>query len=192
MNKISRLLVCLVALPSSLWAQQPPDILGEVDTTWPGIHFQIFHVERIVGNRVLIGVKVVATPQAPTLGTQISVQAPIPKDVDPSLVRFGHYGMAPFSLDKAVMTDERTKQAYPVVPSDPAGPHYLPGQMIGTLHPNEAEVMTIQFDVPPPPPDGNGNIPKKIVSILLPNAKGPITRIEIPPPAKPLVPAGGQ
>jgi hypothetical protein len=98
------------------------------------------------------------------------------------MIASGLYRPDPFSIEPAIMTDEATKQTYRTVKPRPGGPNYIPGILITTLHPNSSSMMSIQFPAPPLPKPVDGIIPKQTVSILLPNAKGPIVRVVIPPP----------
>jgi hypothetical protein len=182
MKLIFKIAACLLGLlPATSLAQSKSDSFGSVATTWPGIEYQIFDIERIAGNRVLIGIKLVANSDAPSV-TSILVRTPVPKGADSSLT-----GTEPFSLSTAVATNELSKETYATVAPDPAGPGYLPGQMLGALRRFQGFTMSIQFEIPPAKPDESGATPKVSISLLLPNAKGPITKIVIPPPA-PVVP----
>ena len=192
MKSILVLLLCLFVTAPALKAQpSTPEALGKADTTWPGIQFRLLQIQRIAGNRLLLVIKVYATPQAPPTGTMIGVIPPTPKNADPCLVGGGVYRPRPFSLESATMTDEITKQPYTTLSPSPSGPNYIGGQVLTSLHVNEGALMTIQFPVPPPPAPVDGIIPKQTVSILLPNAVGPIKHITIPPPpSSPSSPAG--
>jgi hypothetical protein len=184
MKRALLLLLATAALSSGLWAQQPPAKIAQVATTWRGVNYGIYRVERIAGDRLLIGVELIPTLGAPPEGVFIAVHGPPPPKVpNPSsgLIVVAKRDTGPLSLDTAVLTDDLTKQTYEVVPPDPAGPNYLPSQTYGVLRANEVDQMAIQFPCPPPPPSGQQA--KQTVSLLLPNAKGPITGIEIPPPA---------
>jgi hypothetical protein len=182
---MKKILLLLALSINGLCAQQQPDPTEKYDvaTKWPNVHFQVFHIERIPGDRLLIGVKVYTTPNAPLTGTFIGVDVPMPKDASPVSIAAGMYRPNPFSIDSAVMTEEMTKQDYATVKPDPNGPNYVPSQVLATLHPNEGRMMSIEFPAPPLPPPGAP--PKQTVSILFPNAVGPIRRIELPPPAAP-------
>jgi len=185
MKKLFTFLFILVAIfPCA--AQQLTAPLPDVRTTWPDIHYQVFRIDRISQNRIVIEIKIYATSAAPQEGTFIGVNVPIPKNTDPKMIAAGMYRPDPFSLGSAVLTDDATNQTYQMVLPDPAGPTYYPWQTIATLHPNQARPMDIEFPCPPPPPLGpDGTAPKQTISILLPNAKGPLVHITLPPPATP-------
>ena len=64
---------CWVAFVSigGLAAESDGAALGhtEVETNWPGVRFQIFRIERIPPNRLVVAVRIVATDKAPPEGT---------------------------------------------------------------------------------------------------------------------------
>jgi len=170
---------------SCLWAQQSAPVgpgPGEVDTTWRGIRYQIAEIDRIPGNRLVFAVMLHATPQAP-ISTFIGIQPVIPPGTPARMLV--KYAPQPISIASAVMTDEATMQTYQTLNPIPGGPNYIGADLLTTLHPNSSSVMTIQFLSPPPPQPVNGIIPKQTVSIFLPNARGPITHVVIPPPTPP-------
>jgi len=181
----------LFALAAFPLRAQTADTPAKVATTWPGVDYQIFDVERIAGNRVLFGIKLVANSGAPAV-TFIAVHTPVPKDADPSLVSTGVYGTEAFSLSTAVATNETSKETYATIAPDPTGAQYIPGQMLGSLRRNQGFTMSIQFEIPPAKPDASGATPKISISLVLPNAKGPIPHIVIPQPVtdRVRIPAG--
>ena len=153
---------------------------AEVETTWPGVRFQIFRIERIP-NRLVVAVRILATEKAPPTGTFLGVKTPIPSTASPEDVSMGLYDPKPFSLISSVMIDEQSGQRYPVLPSiAPPGRKYLPRTILASLMPGEAELLTIQFAAPPS--FGEGELQKQTASFLFPNAKAPITRVPIPTP----------
>ncbi len=77
------------------------------------------------------------------------------------------------------MTDEKSGQSFNTVPAAPGGPSYLPSAILTRLHPGEVQVVTLQFPVPPPP-QNEAELARQTVSILLPNAKAPISGLVIP------------
>jgi hypothetical protein len=151
----------------------------EVETTWPGIHFKFVRIERILDERLLVVVRIVATPQAPATGTLIGVKPSIPAGATPEEGRSGRYEPRPFSLASSVMIDDLTLQRFPALaPIFPPGKEYVPAEILAYLSPGRAEVMTLQFKVPPV---ADSRAPEKqTVSLLLTNAKAPITAIPIP------------
>jgi len=173
---------------SGLWAQQlPPGILGVVDTTWPGIQYEIFAIQRIAGDRLIVAIKIEATPKAPET-TFLGIEHKMPQNPTPQdrlEIGNGKYRPDPVSIESATMTDENTKQTFNTVQPAPNGPGYPPSSILTNLNRGEVKLMSIQFPIPPPPQPVNGIIPKQTVSILLPNALGPITHVAIPPPTPP-------
>ena len=173
---------------SGLWAQQSnpaPALLGTVDTTWPGIQFQVLKVQRTPGNRLLFFIVVYAKLEAPPAGTFIGLKVAAAKQVLSKNGPLGHFDpfqIMPFSIENSTITDEATKQTYSAVKLPPLG---IPASTLCTLHPDESTLMTVQFPSPPPIGPTTSVDPKQTVSILLPSARGPITKIVIPPPAPP-------
>ena len=158
--------------------------LGEVETKWPGILLAISRIERIQDNRLLVFVRVIATSKSSPGGTFLGMGARVlaganPKDVPEE-------DLKPFSLVSTVMIDEQTQQRYEVLrPAPPPGKKYLPAGFSNVLLPGEARTVSIQFASPPAPPLIQGREPQKqTVSFLLTGAKGPITRVPLPPPVE--------
>jgi len=170
------LIVCLTGLP----AQQPSGSPGDVETKWPGIHYQIFAIQRIGGDRVAVAVRVVATADAPKQGTLIGIKVPIPPGATKEDIKRGLYAPQPFSLAPSMIIDEKTNQQYPAV--KPIG-NYIGPEILCHLRPGQAESLAVQFDLPPPPPDAMGRRPLQTATLLLFNADKPLTRVVIPPPA---------
>jgi hypothetical protein len=158
--------------------------LGEVDTVWRGIRYEIFGIERMPENRLIVGVRIVATSQAPASGTFIGLKVPISVDASKADTTSERYSARPLSLASSQMIDEETQRRYPALsPTRMAGKSVLPGVTLSTLRPGQAEVLSVQFAVPPQPPSSGGT-EKQTVSILLPSAKGPITKVRLPPPSE--------
>jgi hypothetical protein len=157
--------------------------LGEVDTIWPGIRLQVLKVERIPANRLLAVVRLVATRQAPASGTLIGTKVAVPANIPKEEVFSGRYAPRAFSLLSSVMIHEQTQRKYPALPpADSAGRNYIPGEVLGTLFPGEAEVLTVQFAAPSEMVSAGTDAPKQTASFLLSNAKEPIGKVPIPPP----------
>lgn len=175
----------LFFLPRSIHAQNDSKNLGEVETNWPGIHYQIIIFKRIPPERLLVVVRVLATPQAPPGGTLLGFPVPIPPNI-PRAEAILLYPPHPLSLMESVMTDEATQQKFCALPpvSSP-GKAYRPSATLQILQPRHNIILTVQFAVPPPPPPdpATGAPAKQTVSFLLPNAKAPITHVPIPPVA---------
>jgi len=162
-----------------------PD-LREVDSTWPDVKMQVLEVDRIDGNRLVVVIRLLASPNARG-ATLIGEPPVVPPTATPEEKKMG-FGPGPFSLEGSTMIDERTQEKYAMLTPDKAASGYRPSVIMTTLLPREATIMTVQFPMPPPPlPDDKGIVPQQTVSILLPKAKGPITKIVIPP-SKPATP----
>jgi hypothetical protein len=179
------LLVAAAVLP----AQESLDAGGRMptaDTKWPGIKFSIYRLERILDGRLLVWVRVIATSQAPGSGTLLGGKPEIPSTATRDEIAAGLYNPKPFSLASAIMIDDQTQRKYPVLsPIAPPGVRYFPGELANGLIPGQAYTLTIQFAAPPPPPDlGSGRPGKQTVSFVLPGAKGPISRVTVPPPSE--------
>jgi len=172
---------CWVAFVSigGLAAESGGAALGhtEVETNWPGVRFQIFRIERIPPNRLVVAVRIVATDKAPPEGTFLGTKGQIPPNASREDINMGLYDPQPFSLSSSVMIAEQTGQRYSVLsPVAPPGRKYLPDAVLALLRPGQSELLTIQFALPP-----EANSEKQTASFLLPNAKGPIARVPIPP-----------
>ena len=63
----------------------------EVETTWPGVRFQIFRIERNSMNRLVVAVRIVATDKAPPSGTFLGTKTPIPANASPIDIGMGVY-----------------------------------------------------------------------------------------------------
>ena len=179
----------LAGLAFALWPlkAQVASSFPEGKTNWPGIHFQIMYLARVPPNRLLVGVRLIATSQAPPGGTLVGTPVPITPNADPRNVTAGFYHPQPFDMNSSVMTDELTQQSYPVVPTiAPPGRGYRPAIILATLFPGGGSSnMTLQFVVPPPPPPPPAGQPpvKQTLSFLFTNAKAAITHVPLPPPA---------
>lgn len=146
--------------------------MGEADTNWPGIKFQVVGFKRILANRLLVSIALVATSKAPAGGTAIVGKAEHTAE--------GEAG-TPFSLSSSIMIDEKTSQKYAALKPDPNGQQYIPGEVQTLLRPGQMEIMTVQFEVPPPAPNADHE-EKVYVDVLLANAKAPI-RLVVPAPS---------
>ena len=154
----------------------------EVETNWPGILYNFVKVERILDDRLLMVIRIVATSQAPATGTLIGVKTSIPSDATLEDRRSGRYDSRPFSLASSVMIDDLTLQRFPALPPVfPPGKEYAPAEILAYLTPGRAAVLTLQFKVPPAALRADGPASEKqTVSLLLTNAKAPITGISLP------------
>jgi len=175
-------MVALTLLMGGAPANSAPSF-PEIETTWPGVRFQLFRIERNSLNRLVVAVRIVAIDKAPPSGTFLGTKTPIPANASPIDIDMGAYDPKPFSLAAAEMTDDETGKKYFVLPPiAPPGMTYLPGTTAKSLLPGQAEILTVQFAIPPSPP-GN-EFRKQTASFLFPNAKGPITKVPIPPPTE--------
>ena len=153
----------------------------EVETTWPGVRFQLFRIERIAFDRLVVAVRIFATDKAPRSGTFLGTRTPIPANAKSDDIDIGLYDPKPFSLAGAVMIDDQSGQKYPVLPSvAPVGKRFLPSATLASLMPGQAEMLTIQFAIPPLP--SGDDLQKQTASFLFPEAKGAIAKVQIPPP----------
>jgi len=185
---LGRALVCLLAVqaslllfsPSPFSAQAAPTgaTTNEVAANWPGIRFQIFRLLKLTDERLLVQVKVYATPEANAGGTLIGIPVPIPKNATPVMIASGMYRPNPFSLRPAVMTDEQTKETFHTLPPLTTGPQYVSADVVTTLHRGEGIMLTVQFPMPPPPPGQETG--RQTVSILLPGAKESVNGLSLP------------
>ena len=185
-KKILALLIVILSVGSLPLQAQKREArnLGEVETTWPGIRYQIFRIERMPQDRLLVGVRIVATPQAPPSGTLIGVSVPIPANATREDLLSGRYAPRPLSLASSEMIDEETEQKYrPLPPVTLAGRPLLPSVTLSSLRPGQAEVLSLQFAVPAVRPSPDQETSKQTVSFVFPNAKGPITKVPVPAPS---------
>jgi len=145
----------------------------------------MFAIQRIPPNRLVVGVRLLATAKAPPQGTLLGIPVPIPPNADKQAIQAGIYHPRPLSFASSVMTDELTKQTYPALhPISPPGRKYIPSAVLSTLRPRGNAIFTLQFAAPPPPPPPSPSAPgpvKQTLSFLFTNAKGPIAHVPIPP-----------
>ena len=177
---LTLILSCLTLL-----AQDNASQKLEVESNWPGIHFQIAYLQRIPPDRLLVGVILIATASAPPGGTLIGTPQVIPANADPHDVAAGYYRPTPFTMTSSVMIDDISQTQYsPQDPIAPPGRKYRPAILLVTLLPGQSSMMTLQFLVPPPPPPPAPGQPpvKQTLSFLFTNAKGVINKVPLPPP----------
>jgi hypothetical protein len=168
----------------SVWAQgREGGMLGEVDTIWPGIRFQLLKLERIPPDRLLAVIRIIATRQAPASGTFIGTQVAVPANTPKEDRSSSRYAPRPFSLSASQMIHEQTGRKFPALPPiASAGRNYIPGEILRTLFPGEAAILTVQFAVPSEIASGQTDALKQTASFLLSNAKTPIAKVPIPLP----------
>ena len=178
-------LFIILLCPLSVVAQQSAKKSKfEVETNWPGIQFRLDRVERILDERLLVVIRIVATAKAPATGTLIGVKPTVAADGTREDGQSATYELRPFSLASSVMIDDLTAQRFPALPPIfPPGREYAPSEILAHFPPGRAEVLTLQFKLPPASLRAGSASGKYTVSLLLTNAKGPISGIPIPPPA---------
>jgi hypothetical protein len=155
--------------------------LGAVDTVWPGVRYELVRVERIPPDRLLVAVRLVATRQAAPSGTFIGTK--MSKDAPKNELVSAQYAPRPFSLASSQMVGDQTGERYPALSPITSGAQYIPGEILTTLLPGEAEILTVQFAAPASMASAGSRAPKQTASFLFPNAKAPIAKVEIPPAA---------
>ena len=162
--------------------------LGEVETMWPGIRYQLLKLERIPPDRLLVALRISATREASASGTLIGTKVSVPANISQLEALSARYAPRPLSLASSKMIDEQTGRQYPALPPMASAERkYIPGEILSTLFPGQSEVLTVQFSVPP---SGETASQKQSASLLFPNAKGPIAKVPIPPSLVPGDPAG--
>jgi hypothetical protein len=153
----------------------------EVETNWPGIHFRLDHIERILDERLLVVVRIVATAKAPGAGTLVGIKPTLPADGTRDDRQPPTYELRPFSLASSVMIDDLTAQRFPALPPIfPPGREYAPSEILAHFPPGRAEVLTLQFKVPPTALRADSASEKQTISLLLTNAKAPMMGVPVP------------
>ena len=154
-------------------------VLGDTESEWPGIHYQMLELKRLPPNRLLILLQLIALTGTPPNGTSI---------IGPMGGGAGGIKIPlPFSFDSSTMTDNLSGVSYPVLPSvAPRGRAYRGSQIRATLLLGQRIWLNLQFACPPPPPPPpEGQPPKKqILSFVFPKGDKPI-QIELPPAPAP-------
>ena len=184
------LLACCVGFlfPCCARAQNSPGTVPPFDTetTWPGIHYQLVRVQRILQNRLMVEIRVWADPHAPAGGVFLGTPGPTPPpNIKPSELFSGRYNPKPFSLAGSTMTDELSGAQYRALPAiAPPGKAYYSSVTMAQLRPGNFQEMSIQFAAPPQPPaPAPGQPPvKQTLSFALPRAKEPIAHVPLSPP----------
>jgi hypothetical protein len=181
-------IISSLALSGARAQRDEAGILGEVETIWRGIRYQVLRLERIPADRLLVVVRILATRQAPPSGTLIGTEVPVPDNIPKEEAISARYAPRPFSLASSKMIDEQTERQYPALsPLPSAERNYIPGEVLGLLRPGQAEILTVQFSLPARTEPASQ---KQSVSFLFPNAKGPIAKVPVPAPVVPGDPAG--
>ncbi len=162
-------------------AQGELKVIGEADSKWPGIRYQLYSMVRFPPDHLLLGVRLVATSQAPSGGTLIGFPVSIPPNATKEDISAGKYAPRPLSLMSSIMIDDATQKSYsPVTGAPPPGRIFYPSEIVETLLPGQALVLSVQFVVPPmPEPDQPAT--KQTVSFIFTDAKGSIKNVPVPP-----------
>ena len=165
-------------------AEEGGELGAPVDTKWPGVRVQVSEIRRIPGDRLLFVMVLVATAKAP-ISTLLGFPTPVPVNL-PKAYGVMNLPPQPYSIAAATMTEEKTQQTYHTLVPDPKGLHYRKSSVLTTLSPGRGCYMTIQFQTPPPPPPPAPGEPppKQYVSLLIPQAVGPITHVMLPLPGQ--------
>jgi hypothetical protein len=163
----------------------------EAASNWPGIKLQVFKADRLDADTVMIAIIVIAEKGAksPTLigfkddssapGNMVSPNNSAKKPSKPSAPSY-----RPYSLSGSFVVDESNQKRFDAVPAPAGQPTYGPFAIRTTMSPPSWFQMSIQFKLPVPPPNPDGTIPVQKVDVLLPEAKGPIKGVIVPPLAQ--------
>ena len=175
-------LVFLCATPLLALGAKP---LGETETTWPGVVYEVTEIQRVKGNYLLVTVRlsVGASAENPTfIGVPPAGGWKKRADLTPEELAGGKYDPSPLSLTNATLVDQITKTAYKALPTLPAAPFVGPNTVMTTLRPGGWLQLAVLFPAPPPPPDdGSGKAPAQKVTLQFPNAKLPVQDLTLPP-----------
>lgn len=171
--------------PGVIERPKPPErTLGEADSEWPDVKFQVTQIQRINSGHLLVTIRLVVGPDAanPTfIGIEPSGGLKAPKDAPTEELASGKYDPTPFSLQKATLSDEATQQKYTALPGLPAQPFLGPNALMTTLRPGSWIQLAVQFPAPPPPPaDAVRAKGEQKATLWLPKAKTPIKHLAIP------------
>ena len=168
------------AAASCSHAVSAQDKIGEVDTTLPGVRYELSRIERIPHNRLLVAVRILATAKTPAEGAFLGFQPQVPRNASRDALTSGRFAPRPLSFSSSQMIDQATDLKYPALTPIPVGgKEFLPAEVLGLLRPGQSRAVTLQFAVPKVLAGSEGS--PQVVSFLFPNAKGPITRVAIPP-----------
>lgn len=172
-------LIFSVFLLASVWAEDKAAY--EVESNWPGVVMKVAEIKRIPEDRMVIVVRLVATQDAPR-DTLIGYQEKIPESATPEQVAFGLYTPSAFSLKASTVTDEQTGKTFEVAKPKDDDIALAPTSIMSRLNRGRSLLLAVYFQIPPPLPLGaDGKPPKHTFSLQLPNAKGLITKIPVPP-----------
>ena len=182
---VEKLVICLCVVllcpVTALGQQSAKKPNFDVETDWPGIHFRLDRVERILDDRLLVVVRIVATAKAPAAGTLIGIKPTLPAEGTHDNRQPPTYELRPFSLASSVMVDDLTTQKFSALPPIfPLGREYAPSEILANFLPGRAEVLTLQFKVPPAALRPDSGSEKHTISLLLTNAKAPMMRVPVP------------
>jgi len=169
---------------SALAAQGDQQPLGEADSEWPGVKFQVMEIRRVDPGHLLVTVRLAATKEAanPTfIGIEPPSGARAAGNRSPEDAAAGKDEPAPFSLREAILFDEATKQKYPALPGLPPQPFLGPNTLLATLRPGGWIQLAVQFPAPPAlPRETPGAKEAQRAALLLPKAKAAIKHLPLP------------
>jgi hypothetical protein len=162
-----------------------PTPVFDTETDWQGIHYQIVRVQRIMDNRLMVEIRILANKETAPRGVFLGTLAPpVPKKTTDADHFSGRFNSKPFSLEGAIMTDELSGTRYsPLSAVAPPGKAYYGNTTLKIFRPGDFQEMSIQFHAPPfppPPPKGQKPTPQTL-SFLLPKSKSPILHVPLPP-----------
>src|SRR4051794_27135345 len=116
------LLVSLLVLSSAFQSKaEPPKILGEAETTWPGVKIQVTNLIRIDATHVLAAVHLSAGSDAPgsTFIGYAAAAAASQRFAPLEEQGLPQYQPTAYSLTEAKLLDQNTKQEFKADPNVP-------------------------------------------------------------------------
>lgn len=188
---------CVVALfPSRLVQGQArpvsdgtnPKSLPFIDSTWPGVRYVVYRIERIMDDRLLVTVIVMGTNKVPASGIMLASRPASLPDNSPGGGSEGAFNPRPFSLENTVLIDDQTGERYSHLPPVAPPGHVYPSALcLSVLHAGETDELSLQFRCPPPLPPGPGGAPPPVhtLSFEFPKAVGLLKNVPLPPPSAP-------
>ena len=160
--------------------------LGQTESNWPGVVYQVTQIQRVSGTHLLVTVRlsVGASAENPTfIGIPPAAGWKNRADLSQQELDTGKYDPSPLSLADSVLMDQTTKATFKALPTLPAAPFVGPNALMTALRPGNWLQMAVQFPSPPPPPTvaTGGKPPAQKVSLQFPNAKLPVKDLPLPP-----------
>ena len=167
------------------FAQESPaeKLLGEVDTTLPGIQLVVTDILRVDASHAVVTVRVRGNEKQ--TGDSRVEEPPLvpnpPANASPQELDDAKYHTQPFSLLSSVLVDEATGTKYKAMPLPMGMPYRGPSQLRSSLEPGSWIQMSVCFAAPPPlPPGQDGKIPDQKITLLLSRAAKPLTGLLLP------------